>query len=360
MRVIFKNSDEKEFTIKWNEFIDKNIVSYKYLQDYLRYMTQYSSYIIDDKSFVIVDENRCVSICYLPIENYDGNNFVSLAKNYTISPLSSEKSAQRLSFKIIDDIAKELKISKIKFYLDPLVVQYLDKFNSLKEYGYIDSSSSDCILDLRSPINILWKNLRKSYKSLINGIIKSNEYELVIVDKNNPDYNLHEMYRKMHERCSGRVTRKKETFDTQYKLLLKGNATLIGLNHNGKFIGFNYFFHFKKTLVYASGADDPDYESKKISIYHAILWKSTIHFKEKDFDFIQYSQPSGFNVINGFDDYLDQKQINISHFKRGMGTQMVTLFRGIKYFDNDLFIKDIEFFKNTAINNIEFVKTQNN
>ena len=50
MRVIFKNSDEKEFTIKWNEFIDKNIVSYKYLQDYLRYMTQYSSYIIDDKS----------------------------------------------------------------------------------------------------------------------------------------------------------------------------------------------------------------------------------------------------------------------------------------------------------------------
>lgn len=352
MKAIFKNSDEKIFATKWNEYIEKNIVSYKYLLVYLDYMTQYSSFIIDDKSFVIVDDNnRCVSICFLPIENYDGNNIVSLAKNYTISPLSIEKRAQRLSYETVDKIAKELKISKIKFYLDPLVIQYLENFNSLKEFGYIDSSSSDSILDLRKPINVLWKNLRKSYKALINKILKSDEYQFILINKNNPDYNIHEKYRKMHEWCSGRVTRKKETFDLQYELLLKGNATLIGLKHNGEYIGFNYFFHFKKTVVYASGADNPEYEAKKIPIYHAILWKSTLHFKENKFDFTQYSQPCGYNLINGFDDYLDQKQINISHFKRGMGTQMVTLFRGIKYFDNDLLIKDIDLFKKSAVNN---------
>lgn len=59
----------------------------------------------------------------------------------------------------------------------------------------------------------------------------------------------------------------------------------------------------------------------------------------KKMDLILYSIH---NLVNGFDDYLDKKQVNISHFKRGMGTTMVPLFRGIKYYDNSLLIEDIE------------------
>ena len=58
---------------------------------------------------------------------------------------------------------------------------------------------------------------------------------------------------------------------------------------------------------------------------------------------------SGFNKINGFDDYLDQKQINISHFKQGMGTYMVPMFRGIKYRNIELFKHDIDVFQRKAI-----------
>ena len=108
-----------------------------------------------------------------------------------------EKRAQKLSYEIIDKIAKELKVSKIKFYLDPLVIQYLENFNSLKEFGYIDSSSSDSLLDLTKPINVLWKNLRKSYKALINRIIKSDEYQFVLINKNNPDI----IFMKCTEKC---------------------------------------------------------------------------------------------------------------------------------------------------------------
>jgi len=63
------------------------------------------------------------------------------------------------------------------------------------------------------------------------------------------------------------------------------------------------------------------------------------------FEFLEYSQPCGYSKVQGFDDFLDDKQINISHFKRGMGASVKTIYRGIKYYDKKLLIKDIENFK---------------
>ena len=163
----------------------------------------------------------------------------------------------------------------------------------------------------------------------------------LIYNHNNADYAIHENYRVLHEKCTGGVTRVKGTFDKQFEMLENNYATLIGLKYNGKFIGFNYFFHYKKTVIYASGADDPYYENSKFPIYHAILWNAILYFKEEKFEFIEFSQPCGYNKINSFNDYLDEKQINISHFKRGMGTRMITAFRGVKYLDRELLISDM-------------------
>jgi len=345
MKIIFRESNEKLFLNKWEEYINNNLASYKYLPIYLEYMLFYTSSLVYDKSFVIIEQNKCVAICFLPIENNDNTNIISLANGYTIAPLAINKRIEKDVFAQIDLIAKENDIKKIKFYLDPLIIEYQNKFNYLSEYNYIDSSSSDCLLDLNDESDILWKNLRKSYKSLINKIEKDNDYEVIYFDKNNLNYGVHEKYRELHAKAAGRVTRAKETFDKQFELMKNGFATLIGLKYKGKFIGLNYFFHFQKTVVYASGADDPEFTAKKIPIYHVILWNATKHFKEKCYEYIQYSQPCGYNKINGFDDYLDEKQINISHFKRGMGTKMVPLFRGIKYLDEELFVSDINRYK---------------
>ena len=32
MKVIFKNSNKKKFATKWNEYVEKNILRYKYLK----------------------------------------------------------------------------------------------------------------------------------------------------------------------------------------------------------------------------------------------------------------------------------------------------------------------------------------
>jgi hypothetical protein len=176
--------------------------------------------------------------------------------------------------------------------------------------------------------------------------MKSEDFEIIIIDQNSADYELHELYRAMHAKCAGGVTRVKETFDKQFEMLENDFASLIGLKYKDKFIGFNYFFHFQKTVIYASGADDPEYENSKIPIYHVILWNAIKYYKQREFDFIEFSQPCGYNKINGFNDYLDEKQINISHFKRGMGTKMIPAFRGVKYLDEELFLDDVEILKN--------------
>jgi hypothetical protein len=310
----------------------------------------YSDTLLLDRSFVAVEENKCVGVCFLPIENIQGTISISLAGGYTIAPLSINERVEKELFSEIDAISREHNVSLIKFYLDPLIIEYQDKFNHLRKYHYIDSSSSDCLVDLTVNEDMLWSNIRKSYKPLINGILKNNDFEIVIIDRKSSDYTVHEQYRELHRKCSGRETRIKTTFDKQFEMLENDNASLFGLKYKGNFIGFNYFFHYQKTVVYASGADDPEYETSKIPIYHPILWSAIQYYKERNFEFIQFSQPCGYSKVAGFDDYLDEKQLNISLFKRGLGATTTPLFRGIKYYNQNLFLQDIQKFQEKILN----------
>jgi len=343
--IIYKNDSKEEFLKRWNEYINNNLSSYKYTILNLEYFLLYSKYLIYDKSFIVIENNKCVGICFLPIEETKRIVTVSISDGYVFLPLSTEKRIEKEIFKEIEKICVEYKIQKVNFSIDPLILEYKDKFNTLLEYGFVDTSTTDCLIDLKLEEQDLWKNLRKSYKALINSILKNDEFEIVIIDKDNIYYKLHELYRELHAKCAGSATRVKETFDKQFEMLENDNASLIGLKLNGNFIGFNYFFHFQKTVIYASGADDPEYENSKIPIYHVILWNAIKYYKERGFDFMEFSQPCGYNKVNGFNDYLDEKQINISHFKRGMGTKMVPAFRGIKYFNKSLLLDDVDKFK---------------
>jgi hypothetical protein len=191
----------------------------------------------------------------------------------------------------------------------------------------------------------LWTSIRRRYKSMINKVLKDDNFQIFIMDKNNLDYSIHEIYRELHHKCAGKVTRPKSSFDKQFEILKNGNATLIGLKYQNKFIGMNYFYHFNDKVLYASGADDPEYTNKGFNIYHPILWSAQKHFKEQGYKYLDYSQPCGYSKIQGLDDYYDDKQLNISYFKRGMGAELTPLFRGIKYFNKENLNKDIELLK---------------
>lgn len=349
MKIIYKMDNHNEFFARWNEYIQNNLASFKYLPLFLDYSLLYAKYLIADNSFIIIENNQTVAVAFIPIEKINDILSISISGGYVFSPLATNKRIEKIVFKIIETICNTKKIDKIQFAIDPLILQYRNQFNHLMEYDFIRTDTTDCIINLKLTESELWQNLRKSYKSLINNIIKNHDFEIIIMDKLNKDYELHELYRKLHTKCAGCETRKKSTFDKQFEMLRDGYATLIGLRYKHNFIGFNYFMHYQQTAIYASGADDPDYENNKIPIYHVILWSAIKHYKQNDFEFIEFSQPCSFGKLNGFNDYLDNKQINISHFKRGMGTEMIMAFRGIKYINKQLLRNDIDEFSNITL-----------
>ena len=61
---------------------------------------------------------------------------------------------------------------------------------------------------------------------------------------------------------------------------------------------------------------------------------------------------AGFLMFSGFNDYLDEKQINIAHFKQGFGGAPITHHRGVKYFDKKYLKEDIDIFADNAIKSI--------
>ena len=103
--------------------------------------------------------------------------------------------------------------------------------------------------------------------------------------------------------------------------------------------------HDQKNVTYASNSYNTDKKFKNLHLNHYLLWKATLYFKNLGFQIFNFGQPCGYNRINAFDDYLDDKQIDISLFKRGMGSELYTLHQGIKFYNKELLLQLINRFK---------------
>lgn len=353
MEPLFISNDSEKFWQHWNQYISKNISSFRYLQSYVSFMKAYSKNICIDSSFVVIENDIVVGICFLPIEKINGVNSITLSGGYTVGPQATNEKTEKFIYSLIEEIAKKYDVSQIKFYSEPLIEIYTDQYNSFRKFGFIDTSSTDMILSLIPDEASLKTNRRRSYRSLINGILnnKDNKYELLFFDKDNADSLVSEEYRKMHIKAAGRETRSKETFDLQLKMVKEGNGMITALKLNNNFIAFNYFLSHQKTVVYMSAADDPDYADSKTPFYHATLWASIIKLKEMGYEYIQFSSPASSHKVEGFLDYSDSKQLDIAFFKKGMGAVRVPFNRGIRYFDKETFLNDLEQFKEQVLVN---------
>jgi len=335
MEIIFAEDERFEKTYK--DFIDSNSnVTWAYLPKFVQYQKLYSgARFYKDVSFIILEGKNPVCISPLIIEKINGVNSFSNANSYLRAPICStkldkkfSKKIEKKSFEVIDQLATENNIAKLMMLVDPLNNNLI--FNFLTEYGFLDSTISTCILDLEFDDVLLWSNLRKSFQSLINNGLKG--YEIVIVDKSNPLFEVHEKYRELHHKASGKITRDIETFQLQYEMLLDDNAILVGLKDGEHFVAFSYFFHFNRSIYYGSSSDDPDYQPT-IPLEHTIIWAAIKYYKKRNFKFFEIGwQQFGEQIF----DHPSSKDISISFFKRGFGGELRSLYRGIKYYDDEL------------------------
>lgn len=349
MKILFKKDNENIFWNLWNKYIYDNLSSLKYTKQNIEYNLAYSPHIVEDISFVIIQNNIPVAICFLPLEKIDEKLQFSFSNHFINGPLYIDnKKIERKVFETIDFLAKKYNALKIMIVIDPLVMEYKEKFNNLLRYQYLDVTAIDGLIDLRKDKAKLWSHIRKRYRYDITKMRKNHEFEMFVMDKNNPIFDIHEQYRVLHHKCAGKVTRPIKTFNLQFEMLKNNQATLFGLKKNNEFIAFTYFYHFKKTCISASLADNS--ECDNLPIYHIIVDNAIKYYSEKEFEFMELSQPYGYGVQ--MFDYMDKKQLNISFFKRGFGTKDVPLYRGIKYFNKEPFLNDMNYFITQYIKHI--------
>ncbi|OGY44933.1 MAG: hypothetical protein A2729_04085 [Candidatus Buchananbacteria bacterium RIFCSPHIGHO2_01_FULL_39_14] len=334
-KIIFKKDDENFFWHYWEQLVIESKASIRYFPETLKswyLISQDKSLYFADFSFVYLVNDQIKAGVFLPLEKKGNDIFGTIMDDYIDAPIFLDQSVEKNVFLKINELAKENQVKKIMFLVDPLVFQ--SHYNYLQKYHYLDTSILSYVIDLTK--DDLLAACRRGHKSDIKNILKNKDFNIFYIDKNNANYNIHEEYRLLHHKCSGRVTRPKQTFDLQFEKLKKGYAVLFGLNHQGKNVAFSYFDFFKEKAAYASAADDPDYNN--LSLYHPLIFSAMEYLKKFGCRYLDVEPPCSPSAQ--YDYYPTQKELNIALFKRGFGGFFVQNFRGIKYFDQKIFEQD--------------------
>lgn len=351
MNFIFKHQEASTFESLWNEYLTSHNIDFQYSLSIIEYYLAYSNNLYEDKSFVLEINNECVGICFLPIESTKDGFSISIANGYIMAPLANSAKCEQIIFDYIDDICANLNIGMIKFKMS---IFENSNFNKLRLYGFFDTTNTTCAIDLSNTQEHLWMNLRKRYKSLINSLTKNNEYSIVYSNESTLN-ELHEHYvtfHKIHMKNAGKALKSDLIYTKQLNLAQQNLATIIAVNFQNRPIIINYFFHDTTNVVYASNAYDTHESFTNLPLNHYLLWHSTLYFKQLDFKIFGFGQPCSLNSINNFTDYADEKELSISHFKRGMGTKMLSHMQGIKFLKKEPLLQLIDQFKSEVINGL--------
>lgn len=325
MQIIYKK--DPDFTKFWEEFLSQNPSSYKYKLEFLEFLKTYNQ-ISKDLSFV-VKSHEILGIC--PLFLLENNTSLM-----SPAPLSKNEKAQKLIFTHLETLANEHNFKKLSFYIDPLMKP---DFNFLKLYGYVEKNTLDCIINLKNDKEILWQNLRSRYKTQINKTLKTTT--LKVINHQNQNQEIFELFRLLHKKIAGINTKPKPFFDYIYGLLTQNLITLLALCKDDEYLGFCLFFHDENSLSYAIGVN----EKLELAISHTLLYHAMLYFKDKGYKALQLGQPCNFSKACGLDDYATPKQIDISHFKKGMGGTLTSFFRGTRYYDKALLEADLQTLK---------------
>ena len=140
----------------------------------------------------------------------------------------------------------------------------------------------------------LKRNIRKSYKSLVNkqdGIVFSPSILGL---------------KKLHHKVAGRKTRSDETWAIQQEMIANGEGFVVELYKDGTLIAAAFFQYNKWCCYYAVAASLSGVNS------HPVIWAA-----------IEYCQEEGlkrFELGEKID--IDEKNKNISNFKAGFGGKL--------------------------------------
>lgn len=291
--------------------------TYFYTEDFLKYFCERFGY--SDSSYI---NKTPYYTFYAPILSKDDNvesGFLSYLPLPSLIGYASDKSIKK-EMKIYLEKILNLGSQRIALRQDPLVNYDHQIIKSLLQEDFTPNIFYTSIIDLTLSKDELWQNIRKSYRSLINSLIKDVDYSLVIVDKDNNlkcIYDWINLYLKLVER-SGRKTSKEQFINIEQSikndsgylyLLYKDDELVSGVNMN----------YSNGIANYSASGTHPDYEHKNY-FSHYLLWAAINDLKIRNYKKLEMG-PIFYDNIENFYPH-SEKELSISDFKLGMGGEL--------------------------------------
>ena len=220
----------------------------------------------------------------------------------------------------LDVLEKELTLSKVTyifFRLIPLVENKKDREKILiflKKKNFKVKQNFSMFINLKEKAENLRKNLRKSYKSLINKEKKKNK--ILFSSQKLFNENHFNDWINLYSSALLRGGKKldNETIKLKEKALIN-NDLFISLAYDGENLLGGMSFNINKYYVsYSAAANNTNIEKDRSrAVGHLLLWETIIELKKSKYSFLDLGSFSE-NIQN-------EKLKNINKFKRGFGPQ---------------------------------------
>ena len=314
-QLILKEDNPVLFWQAWEDLVGSQGCSSRYFRISLEHdilIAKIRGKHFADKSFVYLENNRPLAMAFLPVEKIGDYYLIAndINDGYVDAPICANEAVEKKVYTMIDELARNHHIAKIMLAINPLEKKPVG-YNYLQKYDYLDTTILKFVIDL-SAADLL-AGCRKGHRNDIKKYLQADSIRPIIVNQDNFNLDLCEQYKLLHYKCAGRVTWPQEFFESQYQKIKQGIASLVGLEYEGRNVAFSYFEHGNGEVIYASGADDPDYD--KLPLYHLMLYYAMTHFQRLGARHIDTEQPASPSAQ--WDYYPDAKQHNIAFFKRG-------------------------------------------
>ena len=184
------------------------------------------------------------------------------------------------------------------------------------------------IIDLTEDKALLWKQIRKSYSSLINNGLRDMDPE--IMDSKTITWQKMQEFRNLHIRESGRETRSEESWKRQFEMVKADEVFVIFGTFKNKLVTAGLFSYNKTNCLYWVSTSRRDLFNKPL--FHAIMWTAILHAKELGCKWFEVGEQYFPN--HPAETLPTKKELGISDFKAGFGSE-TRMFLDLKL-DNSL------------------------
>lgn len=169
------------------------------------------------------------------------------------------------------------------------------------------------IAELDVPESEIRRNLRKSYKSLVNWGLRNLEFSLI--DRENPDYAEFCAIRDFHRTVAGRSTRSDLTWEMQFEMIRKGEGYALLGRLAGRLAAASMVTLGSRAAYYGVGIYDRELMAEGKPVGHASVFHSILHARKLGLrEFIL-----GDVTMRG-----EKKLDNIALFKKGFAMRVLS------------------------------------